>query len=143
MMRKSQWANGVGVALLVLELLVFALPVTLLDGFGLLMLSRPTGHPDYAPMLVGVLLASVALVGFWRPAFGFLLDGLTLHGAPRSARWCTGTGAVLCLGALLIAGLFNRLNALAFVGVLGLPVMVPLGHMLVVSQRVPTPPPLP
>ena len=50
---------------------------------------------------------------------------------------------MLCLGALLIAGLFNRLNALAFVGVLGLPVMVPLGHMLVVSQRVPTPPPLP
>lgn len=143
MMGKSQWANGVGVALLVLELLAFALPVTLLDGFGLLMLSRPTGHPDYAPMLVGVLLASVALVGFWRLAFGFLLDGLTLHGAPRCARWCTGTGAVLCLGALLIAGLFNRLNALAFVGVLGLPVMVPLGHMLVVSQRVPTPPPLP
>ncbi|WP_313243867.1 hypothetical protein [Stenotrophomonas rhizophila] len=143
MMGKSQWANGVGVALLVLELLVFALPVTLLDGFGLLMLSRPTGHPDYAPMLVGVLLASIALVGFWRLAFGFLLDGLTLHGAPRWARWCTGTGAVLCLGALLIAGLFNRLNALAFVGVLGLPVMVPLGHMLVVSQRVPTPPPLP
>ena len=45
--------------MLVLELLVFALPVTLLDGFGLLMLSRPTGHPDYAPMLVGVLLASI------------------------------------------------------------------------------------
>lgn len=68
------------------------------------------------------------------------------------SQWANGFGvallvyryrcrAALCLGALLIAGLFNRLNALAFVGVLGLPVMVPLGHMLVVSQRVP--PPLP
>ncbi len=143
MMGKSQWADGCGVTLLILELLALALPVTVLDGIGLLFLSRPTGHPDYAPMLVGVLLASVALVGFWRLAFGFLLDGLTLRGAPRWARWCTGTGVLLCLGALLVASLFNRLNALAFVGVLGLPVMVPLGHMLVVSQRVPTPPPLP
>jgi hypothetical protein len=60
MMEKSQWANGCGVTLLILELLVLALPVTALDGIGLLFLSRPTGHPDYAPMLVGVLLASVA-----------------------------------------------------------------------------------
>ncbi|MCF7750043.1 hypothetical protein KQ945_04750 [Bacillus subtilis subsp. subtilis] len=142
-MGKSQWVNGSGVALLVLELLVLALPVTVLDGLGLLVLARPSGHPDYAPLLVGMVLAGVALVGFWRLAFGFLLGGLTLRGAPRWARWCTGTGVLLCLAALLIASVFDRLNGLALVGVLGLPVMVPLGHMLVVSHGAPVPPPLP
>ncbi|MFI8717711.1 hypothetical protein ACIGHF_07450 [Stenotrophomonas sp. NPDC077464] len=122
--------------LLGLELVFLALPVTLVDGFGLVMLSVPNGHPDYLPMLTGVLLATVSLVGFWRLAFGFMLgEPRSIHDAPTWARWSAGSGAALCLAALLLAMLFDRLNGWALVGLLGLPVTVPLGHMLAMSTR--------
>ena len=38
-MAKARWVEGLGVTLLVLELLLLAVPVTVLDGFGLLVLS--------------------------------------------------------------------------------------------------------
>ncbi len=37
----STWVRGAGATLLVLELLLLAIPVTLLDGFGLLVLLQP------------------------------------------------------------------------------------------------------
>jgi hypothetical protein len=142
-MGKARWVEGMGVTLLVLELLFLAVPVTVLDGFGLLVLAYPNTHPDHAPMLAGVLVATVALTGFWRLTFGFLLDGLSLRRVPTWARWSAGSGALLCLIALLVAAIFDRFTAWALVGVFGLPVMVPLGHMLAVSWRQPVPPPLP
>lgn len=142
-MAKARWVEGMGVTLLVLELLLLAVPVTVLDGFGLLVLAYPNAHPDHAPMLVGVLVATVALIGFWRLTFSFLLDGLSLKRVPAWARWSTGSGALLCLLALMVAALFDRFTAWALVGVFGLPVLVPLGHMLAVSRGQPTPPPLP
>ncbi|MFN4162556.1 MULTISPECIES: hypothetical protein [unclassified Stenotrophomonas] len=142
-MAKARWVEGLGVTLLVLELLLLAVPVTVLDGFGLLVLAYPNSHPDHTPMLVGTVVATVALIGFWRLTFGFLLDGLSLKRVPAWARWSAGSGALLCLLALLVAAVFDRLTAWALVGVFGLPVMVPLGHMLAVSWGQPTPPPLP
>lgn len=142
-MQQTKWVEGFGVALLVLELVLLALPVTVLDGVGLLVLMGANQHPDRMPMLLGIVLASIALVGFWRLAFGFLVDGLTLRRAPSWARWTAGSGAVLCLVALLVAAIFDRLTGWALVGLFGLPVLVPLGHMLAVSWRPPTPPALP
>jgi hypothetical protein len=135
-MDKTAVSEGCGMVLLVVELLVLAVPVSLLDGFGLMVLSHPTPHPDYLPTLFGVLVASVALLGFWRLTFGFLVgEPRSIHDGPGWARWSVGTGAVLCLGSLLLGMLFGRLTGWALVGLLGLPVMVPLGHMLAVSPR--------
>ncbi len=56
-MAKARWVEGLEVALRVLELLFLAVPVTVLDGFGLLVLAYPNPHPDHTPMLVGVVSA--------------------------------------------------------------------------------------
>lgn len=142
-MQQTRWVEGMGTALLVWELLFLALPVTAVDAFGLLWLMPPWDHLDYPSTLIGMVLASVALLGFWRLAFGFLLNGQSLRGQPRWARWSAGMGALLCLASLLVGMIFNRLTGWALIGVMGLPVLVPLGHMWVVSRATPRPPPLP
>ncbi|WMJ68789.1 hypothetical protein [Stenotrophomonas sp. 24(2023)] len=137
LMAGSTWVRGVGATLLVLELLLLAFPLTLLDGFGLLVMLQPNDHPDRLPTLLGVVLASIALLGFWRLAGGFLFNGLTLRGSPWWACLSAGLGAALCLLSLLAGALFDRLDGVSLVGMLGLPVMVPLAHMVLVTWHRP------
>ncbi|HCT27812.1 MAG TPA: hypothetical protein DIW85_16585 [Stenotrophomonas sp.] len=130
--------RGFGATLLVLELLLLAFPLTLLDGFGLMVLLQPNDHPDRMPTLVGAALAGIGLLGFWWLAGAFLLNGLTLRGSPWCARVGTGIGVALCAASLVVALLFGRLTGWALVGLMGLPMLVPLAHMLLASwQRLP------
>lgn len=131
----SAWVRGFGATLLVLELLLLAFPLTLLDGFGLMVLLQPNDHPDRMPTLVGAALAGIGLLGFWWLAGAFLLNGLTLRGSPWCARVGAGIGVALCAASLMVALLFDRLTGWALVGLLGLPMLVPLAHMLLASWR--------
>lgn len=131
----STWVRGFGATLLVLELLLLAFPVTLLDGFGLMVLLQPNDHPDRMPTLVGAALAGLGLLGFWWLAGAFLLNGLTLRGSPWCARLAAGLGVALCVASLIFALVFDRLTGWALVGLLGLPVLVPLAHMMLASWQ--------
>lgn len=133
----STWVRGAGATLLVLELLLLAIPVTLLDGFGLLVLLQPNDHPDRMPTLVGTVLAGIGLLGFWWLTGAFLLNGLTLRGSPWGARVGAGVGVALRLASLMVGLLFGRLTGWALVGLLGLPILVPLAHMLCATWQRP------
>lgn len=137
LMTGSTWVRGAGATVLVLELVLLAFPVTVLDGIGLLVLLPPNDHPDHLPTLLGVVLASLALLGFWRLAGGFLINGLTLRGSPGWAYLSAGLGAVLCVLSLLSGAFFDRLNGVSLIGALGLPVVVPLAHMALVTWHRP------
>ncbi|KAF1017575.1 MAG: hypothetical protein GAK31_00843 [Stenotrophomonas maltophilia] len=134
---ESVWIRGLGATLLVLELMLAAFPLTLLDGFGLMVLLQPNDHPDHMPTLLGTVLAAVGLLGFWWLAGAFLFNGFTLRGSPWIARIAAGLGVALCVASLMAALLSGRLTGWALAGLFGLPLLLPLGHMLLATWHRP------
>ncbi|WP_448135642.1 hypothetical protein [Stenotrophomonas rhizophila] len=140
-MEKAGWAAQLSAVLLVWELQLLAVPMTALSMFALAWLWGPAFHPDHVPMRAAVVVALIALVGFWRLVLGFYRAGLRLDGTPLWARVCTAAGATLCAAGLAV-GMFQRPTGWAYIGVMGVPMLLPLGHMLALSWRTTRQPPV-
>jgi hypothetical protein len=131
-MQKAGWATQLSVVLLAWELQLLAVPMTALGVFALAWLWGPAHHPDHVPMRAAVCVALVAFVGFWRLVLGFFRAGRRLGGTPVWAWACTAAGVALCAAGLGV-GLFERPTGWAYIGVMGLPMLLPLGHMVALS----------
>jgi hypothetical protein len=135
-MEQATEQRAAGDWLLGLEVVFLSMPVTLLDLFALFYLSHPNPHPDRMGMLIGTLLATACLVGFWRMVFSFLILGdQALRAVPGWAWVATWTGCGMCVATVVVAQIFSRFSAFTFVGVFGFPLLIPLAHMWLIAWR--------
>jgi hypothetical protein len=123
--------------LFLLELTIFALPVTGLAFVGIFYVLGRARAPDFASNAVMLTLGFIGLAGIWA------LSGFYLIGGPsglRRAHWIAWVACCVGLLATAIGLAFPFLGiSRAFPGfewgIVGVPLLIPLSHLLMVRLR--------
>lgn len=118
------------------ELVLLAAPVSLFYATFLLLLGGAVGRPDDDGIGAVLVCSGVGLIGFWRLAIVYLVRDVSGLLAAHGAWWTLALVGVGVVGAGAIAFTTRGLPSAWVLGVLGLPLLVPIAHLAVLRIRV-------